>query len=51
MSETEKLSMLVLGFSTSRTILHRDVHGVYVPATEASSEEMKGTCFRSGPRR
>ena len=30
-----------LGFSTSRTILHRDVHGVYVPGTEASSEEMK----------
>ena len=40
-----------LGFSTSRTILHRDVHGVYVPGTEASSEEMKELAFavdRSG---
>ncbi len=34
-----------LGFSTSRTILHRDVHGVYVPGTEASSEEMKELAF------
>ena len=34
-----------LGFSTARTILHRDVHGVYVPGTEASSEEMKELAF------
>ena len=34
-----------LGFSTSRTILHRDVHGVYVPGTEASSDEMKELAF------
>ena len=34
-----------LGFSTSRTILHRDVNGVYVPGTEASSEEMKELAF------
>ena len=34
-----------LGFSTSRTILHRDDHGVYVPGTEASSEEMKELAF------
>ena len=34
-----------LGFSTSRTILHRDIHGVYVPGTEASSEEMKELAF------
>ena len=34
-----------LGFSTSRTILHRDVHGVYVPGTEASSEEMMELAF------
>ena len=34
-----------LGFSTSRTILHRDVHGVYVPGTEASSEEMRELAF------
>ena len=34
-----------LGFSTSRNILHRDVHGVYVPGTEASSEEMKELAF------
>ena len=34
-----------LGFSTSRTILHRDVYGVYVPGTEASSEEMKELAF------
>ena len=34
-----------LGFSTSRTILHRDIHGVYVPGTEASSEEMMELAF------
>ena len=34
-----------LGFSTSRTILRRDIHGVYVPGTEASSEEMKELAF------
>ena len=34
-----------LGFSTSRTILHRDIYGVYVPGTEASSEEMKELAF------
>ena len=34
-----------LGFSTSRTILHRDIHCVYVPGTEASSEEMKELAF------
>ena len=34
-----------LGFSTSRTIVHRDVHGVYVPGTEARSEEMMELAF------
>lgn len=29
-----------LGFSSSRTLLHRDIHGVYVPGTFAGSEEM-----------
>jgi N-acyl-D-amino-acid deacylase len=29
-----------LGFSTSRTLLHRDVHGVHVPGTFAGSDEM-----------
>ncbi len=29
-----------LGFSTSRTLLHKDVHGEYVPGTFAGSEEM-----------
>ena len=42
---TEAIDSGALGFSTSRTILHRDVHGVYVPGTEASSEEMKALAF------
>ena len=42
---TEAIESGALGFSTSRTILHRDVHGVYVPGTEASSEEMKSLAF------
>ena len=42
---TEAIESGALGFSTSRTILHRDVHGVYVPGTEASSEEMKELAF------
>ncbi len=29
-----------LGFSSSRTLLHKDVHGVYVPGTFAGSDEM-----------
>ena len=29
-----------LGFSTSRTLLHRDKHGVHVPGTFAGSDEM-----------
>jgi len=29
-----------LGFSTSRTLLHKDVHGDYVPGTFAGSDEM-----------
>ena len=29
-----------LGFSTSRTLLHKDVHGEYVPGTFAGSDEM-----------
>jgi N-acyl-D-aspartate/D-glutamate deacylase len=29
-----------LGFSTSRTLLHKDVHGAYVPGTFAGSDEM-----------
>ena len=41
----EAIEAGALGFSTSRTILHRDVHGVYVPGTEASSEEMKELAF------
>ncbi len=42
---TEAIESGALGFSTSRTILHRDVHGVYVPGTEASSDEMKSLAF------
>ena len=42
---TEAISAGALGFSTSRTILHRDIHGVYVPGTQASSEEMKALAF------
>ena len=41
----EAINAGALGFSTSRTILHRDVYGVYVPGTEASSEEMKELAF------
>ena len=44
---TEAIESGALGFSTSRTILHRDVHGVYVPGTEASSEEMKSLALQS----
>ena len=29
-----------LGFSSSRTLLHRDIHGDYVPGTFAGSDEM-----------
>lgn len=29
-----------LGFSTSRTLLHKDTHGVHVPGTFAGSDEM-----------
>ena len=29
-----------LGFSSSRTLLHRDIHGEYVPGTFAGSDEM-----------
>lgn len=31
-----------LGFSTSRTLLHRDVHGVHMPGTFAGAEELLG---------
>jgi N-acyl-D-amino-acid deacylase len=51
--EISKMSELVseaieagaLGFSTSRTVLHRDIYGKYVPGTEASSEEMRALAF------
>jgi N-acyl-D-amino-acid deacylase len=47
-SEIEKMCDIVrdgleagaLGFSTSRTFLHRDKHGVHVPGTFAESKEM-----------
>ena len=42
---TEAIDAGALGFSTSRTILHRDIYGKYVPGTEASSEEMKALAF------
>jgi N-acyl-D-aspartate/D-glutamate deacylase len=42
---TEAINAGALGFSTSRTILHRDIYGKYVPGTEASSEEMKALAF------
>lgn len=42
---TEAISAGALGFSTSRTILHRDIYGKYVPGTEASSEEMRALAF------
>jgi N-acyl-D-amino-acid deacylase len=29
-----------LGFSTSRTLLHKDIHGIHVPGTFAGSDEM-----------
>ncbi|HKI75007.1 MAG TPA: amidohydrolase family protein, partial [Pseudomonadales bacterium] len=46
--EIEQMSALVregiaagaLGFSSSRTLLHKDVHGEYVPGTFAGSDEM-----------
>ena len=42
---TEAIGAGALGFSTSRTILHRDIYGKYVPGTEASSEEMRALAF------
>ncbi|MEM7020695.1 MAG: amidohydrolase family protein, partial [Pseudomonadota bacterium] len=47
-AEIEAMSQLVregiqagaLGFSTSRTLLHKDKHGVHVPGTFAGSDEM-----------
>jgi N-acyl-D-aspartate/D-glutamate deacylase len=36
----EGISAGALGFSTSRTLLHKDVHGEYVPGTFAGSDEM-----------
>ena len=42
---TEAIEAGALGFSTSRTVLHRDIYGKYVPGTEASSEEMKELAF------
>ena len=42
---TEAINAGALGFSTSRTILHRDLYGKYVPGTEASSEEMRALAF------
>ena len=42
---TEAIDSGALGFSTSRTILHRDIYGKYVPGTEASSEEMRALAF------
>lgn len=34
------ISAGALGFSSSRTLLHKDVHGEYVPGTFAGSDEM-----------
>ena len=42
---TEAIEAGALGFSTSRTVLHRDIYGKYVPGTEASSEEMRTLAF------
>jgi N-acyl-D-aspartate/D-glutamate deacylase len=42
---TDAIAAGALGFSTSRTILHRDIYGKYVPGTEASSEEMRALAF------
>ena len=42
---TEGIEAGALGFSTSRTVLHRDIYGKYVPGTEASSEEMRALAF------
>ncbi|MDB3950299.1 amidohydrolase family protein [Gammaproteobacteria bacterium] len=42
---TEAIESGALGFSTSRTVLHRDIYGKYVPGTEASSEEMRALAF------
>lgn len=36
----EGISAGALGFSSSRTLLHKDVHGEYVPGTFAGSDEM-----------
>ena len=42
---TEAIEAGALGFSTSRTVLNRDIYGKYVPGTEASSEEMRALAF------
>ena len=42
---TEAIEAGALGFSTSRTVLHRDIYGKYVPGTEASTDEMRALAF------
>ena len=42
---TEAIEAGALGFSTSRTVIHRDIYGKYVPGTEASTEEMRALAF------
>jgi N-acyl-D-amino-acid deacylase len=37
---SEGVAAGALGFSTSRTLLHKDIHGVDVPGTHAPKEEM-----------
>ena len=37
----EAIEAGALGFSTSRTYLHRDKFGEYVPGTEATAKEMR----------
>ena len=37
----EAIEAGALGFSTSRTYLHKDKFGEYVPGTEASAKEMR----------
>ena len=42
---TEAIEAGALGFSTSRTVIHRDIYGKYVPGTQASTEEMRALAF------
>ena len=47
----EGLRAGALGFSTSRTVIHKSIDGEVVPGTTATAEELIRIGPRDGPRR